>query len=88
MNNLNLRKEKMIDLYRNEEHHLMKEFEEMKKREQLEEFNRQAEFISQFKQESVEIHENTVKKSELMRVNNSNQVIKERMSLEAAKTAN
>lgn len=88
MDKLFSRKERLIDLYKNEEHELMKEFEEMKKQEKLEEFERQADMIKQFKQESQEIHDNTVKRSEQMRVNSSNQVIKEKMSLETAKTAN
>jgi D-hexose-6-phosphate mutarotase len=82
------RKQRLIDLYKNEEHELMKEFEEMKKHEQLQEFERQADMIKQYQKESQEIHDNTVKRSEQMRINGSNQVIKEKMSLEAAKTAN
>jgi len=66
----------------------MVEFEEMKKREQLQEFDRQAEMIKQFKAESHQIHQNTVKNSEQMRIDNSNLVKKERMSLENVKTAN
>lgn len=88
MDNLFSRKQRLIDLYKNEEHALMKEFEEMKKYEQLQEFERQADMIKQYKLESQEIHDNTVKKSEQMRINSSNQVIKEKMSLETAKTAN
>lgn len=82
------RKQRLIDLYKNEEHELMKEFEEMKKHEQLQEFERQADMIKQYQKESQEIHDNTVKRSEQMRINGSNQVIQEKMSLEAAKTAN
>lgn len=88
MDNLNMRKERLINLYKHEEHFLMKEFEEMKRKEQLDEFEHQAEFISQFKEESRQIHDNTVKQSEQQRINSTNAVQMERMSLETVKTAN
>lgn len=66
----------------------MKEFEEMKKQEQLDEFEHQAEYISQFKEESRQIHDNIVEKAEQQRINSSNAVQMERMALENVKTAN
>jgi len=88
MDNLYMRKERLINLYKQEEHSLMKEFEEMKRQEQLDEFEHQEEFICQFKMESKQIHDDTVKRAEQQRINSSNAVQMERMSLENVKTAN
>jgi len=60
----------------------------MKRKEQLDEFEHQAEYISQFKEESKQIHDDIVAKAEQQRINSSNAVQMERMSLENVKTAN
>lgn len=88
MDNLYMRKERLINLQKQEEHSLMKEFEEMKRQEQLDEFEHQEEFICQFKMESKQIHDDTVKRAEQQRINSTNAVQMERMSLENVKTAN
>jgi len=65
----------------------MKEFEEMKRMETVNLFNRQSEVIHRYKGEQQKNHELLKKKADDIRINTSNDVRTEKMNLETAKTA-
>jgi len=84
---MNIRKQKLIDLYSKEEEHLMKEFDHMKKQELIEQYNKQSELIEQYRKECHENNEQLRDYAEQYRVKNSNEVRQEKMNLETLKTA-
>jgi len=77
-----------LNLYKKEESELMAEFEEMKKREKLIEYENQNQLIQDYKKEEDKLHKNIVDKALKIKIDGSTEVRQEKMALETIKTVN